>query len=251
MEIFELKQNPKICGYFKDKVSLFRYFYIKECEEVFYKKLLERGWRRFGNYFFVPECGECNLCVSIRWDCEKFNFSTTQKRILKQSSFVTLSIQKPTLSKSHLELYDKYHKIMQDKKGWEYQKISPEIYYDTFVQGFMEFGYEFLYHIEGNLVGVALVDILQDCLSAVYCFYDHDFAKYSLGTFSILKQIEFAKTKGIKYIYPGYWIENHPSMGYKEKFKPFEVLINRPTLEEEPIWVKEQDALYKSNFTSF
>lgn len=239
MEIFELEQNPKICGYFKEKESLYRYFYIKECREDFYKELLERGWRRFGNYFFVPECQGCSLCISIRQDCENFSFSKTQKKILKQSKFITLSIQKPTLSKSHLELYDKYHKAMQDKKGWEYQKVTPEVYYDTFVQGFMEFGYEFLYHIDGILVGVALVDILQDCISAVYCFYDHDFAKYSLGTFSILKQIEFAKSKGIKYLYPGYWIKDHPSMGYKEKFKPFEVLINRPSLEEKPIWKKE------------
>ncbi|MDX9744402.1 MAG: hypothetical protein RBT59_11320 [Arcobacteraceae bacterium] len=36
----------------------------------------------------------------------------------------------------------------------------------------------------------------------------------------------------------GYWIQNHHSMGYKEDYAPFDVLKNRPTLDEECIWEK-------------
>ena len=73
----------------------------------------------------------------------------------------------------------------------------------------------------------------------MYCYYDHDFKKFSIGSYSILKQIAFAKEYNIKYLYPGYWIKDHYSMGYKEKFKPFEVLQNRPNLNEYSIWIKE------------
>ena len=92
-------------------------------------------------------------------------------------------------------------------------------------------------------MGVALVDILDNAISAVYCYYDHNFAKYSIGSYSILKQIAIAKEYNIKYFYPGYWIKNHYSMGYKEKFKPFEILINRPNLNEEAIWKKEESCI--------
>ena len=143
------------------------------------------------------------------------------------------------MSFEHLELYEKYHRVMHDKKGWEYQKSTLEIYYETFVQGYQDFGYEFDYYYEEKLVGVALVDVLDNAISAVYCYYDHDFKKFSIGSYSILKQIAFAKEYNIKYLYPGYWIKDHYSMGYKEKFKPFEVLQNRPNLNEYSIWIKE------------
>ena len=92
-------------------------------------------------------------------------------------------------------------------------------------------------------MGVAFVDILDNAISAVYFYYDHNFAKYSIGSYSILKQIASAKEYNIKYFYPGYWIKNHYSMGYKEKFKPFEILINRPNLNEEAIWKKEESCI--------
>lgn len=237
MEIYELTQSTKPCSYLENEKALFRYFYIKQCNVFFYEELLQRGWRRFGNYFFVPICSNCDACISIRQDCEKFIFSQSQKRILKRK--ITFCVQKPTLSQRHLELYNQYHRIMNQKKGWEYFEISLDAYYDTFVQGHQEFGYEFDYYIDGVLVGVALVDILPQSISAVYCYYDHAFAKYSLGSYSILKQIQIAKEYNIKYLYPGYWIKNHYSMGYKEHFRPFEILVNRPSLEDKPLWVKE------------
>lgn len=237
MEIFELVQAPKVCSYLPDCEATFRYFYIQGCTPSFYYKLLDRGWRRFGNYFFVPICKECKACITIRQDCEAFVFSKSQKRILKNP--LTLKVFRPRVTQTHLALYDQYHKKMQDKKGWDYQNITPEAYYETFVQGYQSFGYEFDYYYEEQLVGVALVDILPNSISAVYCYYDHNFEKFSIGTYSILKQITIAKEYNIKYLYPGYWIKNHHSMGYKERFKPFEILSNRPHLNEETIWIKE------------
>lgn len=237
MEIYELIQTPRPCSYLPNVEAKFRYFYIKNCTADFYYHLLERGWRRFGNYFFAPICSGCEKCISIRQDCMLFEFSKSHKRILKNP--LRLEIRRPYVSEKHLELYAKYHQNMEVKKGWEFQGINLETYYDTFVQGFLDFGYEFDYYIEDRLVGVAYVDITSLGISALYCYYDHNFSTYSIGTYSILKQIEVAKKYNIRYFYPGYWIVNHHSMGYKERFKPFEILCNRPSLEDTPIWVKE------------
>lgn len=237
MEVYELIQEPRVCSYLADHMAKFHYFYIKDCSVSFYVHLLERGWRRFGNYFFAPICEECVACISIRQDCSLFNFSKSHQRVLKQP--IVTQIRRPWVSEAHLKLYDKYHQMMQTKKGWTHQNITLEVYYDTFVQGFLDFGYELDYYIENKLVGVAFMDIMEGAISGVYCYYDHDYARYSIGTYSILKQIQIAKSYNIRYLYPGYWIPNHISMGYKERFKPFEILCNRPSLEEKPLWVKE------------
>lgn len=81
-----------------------------------------------------------------------------------------------------------------------------------------------------------MVDILPKSISAIYCYYDHDYSDLSIGKFSILAQIKIAKELNIPYIYLGYWIKDHFSMGYKEAYTPFETLENRATLNETPIW---------------
>ena len=84
------------------------------------------------------------------------------------------------------------------------------------------------------------MDILENSISSIYCYYDHDYSDLSIGKFSILAQIKIAKELNIPYIYLGYWIKDHFSMGYKEAYEPFEVLINRANFDEKPIWKKNE-----------
>jgi arginine-tRNA-protein transferase len=127
---------------------------------------------------------------------------------------------------------------MNDKKDWPYSPIDIDDYVKSYVDGKEEFAKEFLYMKDDKLIGVALVDILPKAISAIYCYYDHEYSDLSIGKFSILAQIKIAKELKIPYIYLGYWIKDHFSMGYKEAYSPFEILENRANLQEEPIWSK-------------
>ncbi|WP_104696958.1 MULTISPECIES: arginyltransferase [unclassified Helicobacter] len=230
MKLIEFFPQETPCSYLANQTSKFRYFYIEECTEHFYEGLLERGYRRFGLHFFVPDCKNCNACKTIRQDVEKFVFTKSHKRVLKKNSNVRVEVTRPLLTQEKLELYDKYHRVMQDKKGWVYQRVSEEYYNDTFVLGYEDFGYELDYYIEDKLVAVGFVDILKSAMSAIYFFYDHSFEKQSLGTLNILVQMRLAKQKKIPYLYLGHWIPNHQSLGYKSRFLPFEILYNTPDL---------------------
>lgn len=230
------------CAYIEGLETKFHYSAIEGCSEGFYNALLERGWRRFGEMFFAPFCDFCTECISIRYIVNDFKLSKNHKRILSNASSIKISFQKPTFSTDKVILYNKYHSKMNIKKGWEYNQIDKDKYNYMFVNGSNNFGNELCFFYKEQLIGVALVDILRNfnAMSAIYFFYDHDFANLSLGTLSLLRQFELAKTLGIKYIYPGYWIKNHHSLGYKERFKPFEILQNRPNIYEKPQWIKYQ-----------
>lgn len=236
-ENVEFFEENKECSYFSNETSDMRYKYLSSCSQEEYQNMLERGWRRFGQMHFVPECKNCTKCISIRIDAKNYKFSRSDKRILKKNIDTALYIQPPSLSLEHLTLYDKYHATMNEKKDWPYNPISPSEYQRSYVEGKADYAQEFLYVREDKLVAVALTDILPNAISSIYCYYDHDYERYSLGKFSILAQIKVAKELNIPYIYLGYWIKNHFSMGYKEQFAPFEILTNRASLEEEPLWV--------------
>ncbi len=62
--------------------------------------------------------------------------------------------------------------------------------------------------------------------SAIYTFYSSEHAYLSLGTYSIIKQIQFCQSRGIPYFYLGYFIAKNKSLVYKSNFRPNEVYIN-------------------------
>lgn len=69
-----------------------------------------------------------------------------------------------------------------------------------------------------SLRAVAVTDLTGDALSAVYTFYHPAYEQRGLGTYAILRQIEWAKRAGLRHLYLGYWIEGHPKMDYKRRF---------------------------------
>ncbi len=235
---FEFIEEDRNCSYFTNEKSDIRYQYINSCKSDDYQKKLEHGWRRFGKVHFVPECKNCTKCISMRIDVKNFEFSKSQKRVLNKNKNTKLYIRPPSLTKEHINLYNKYHKTMNEKKLWPYNVIDADEYIKSYVEGNVEFAKEFLFIRDEKLVGVTLVDILPKSISAIYSFYDHNYEELSIGKFSILSQIKIAKELNIPYIYLGYWIDKHYSMGYKEEYEPFEILTNRVSLDEEAIWEK-------------
>ncbi len=77
----------------------------------------------------------------------------------------------------------------------------------------------FLYVRDNELIGVALVDILPESLSSIYCFYDHDFEDLSI--WKILYSCTNKNCKRVKYSIYLFRILDKRSLfnGYKESYK--------------------------------
>jgi arginine-tRNA-protein transferase len=79
-------------------------------------------------------------------------------------------------------------------------------------------------HGSGDLLAVALTDVLSDGLSMVYSFFEPDEATRSLGTLMVLDHIARARRMGLAYVYLGYWVRGSRKMDYKSRFLPQERL---------------------------
>jgi len=231
---FSTLQTP--CVYIDGPLMKMEYKYIKDCSLALSSKLIQRGWRRFGHYYSRPACGSCTACESMRVNTKEFIFSKSVRRIMKKNADTRILIRKPSISNDHLALYEKYHRYMEQKKGWEYYPLTIESYADLYAKGASDFGYEVLYIRDEKLIGVDLVDFLEDGLSSIYFYYDPDYREYSLGKFSLYKQIEMAKERELAWLYLGYYVKECGSLNYKTAYKPNEILQNNPTLSEETIW---------------
>jgi len=239
LDIIEFSTLENKCVYQDNKMMKMEYKFIKNSPLQLNTKLIQRGWRRFGNYFSRPVCQGCNDCISLKIDVENFKLSRSAKRVYKKNnrSNTKVLVRTPSVTNEHIELYKKFHYYMKEKKGWDNYHISTSTYEDLYVAGHSFYGKEILYFVDGKLVGVDLVDFLEDGISAIYFFYDPDYSHLSLGRYSIYKQIEFAKKLDLRWIYLGYAVENCDSLNYKFDYKPHLKLINNPNLNEEAIWL--------------
>jgi arginine-tRNA-protein transferase len=225
------------CSYIEGNSVRMNYKYVKNASLAFNTAVIKRGWRRFGNYYFHPICNGCNECKSLRIDVENFTLSRSQKKANNRNKDTRIIVQKPTISNLHLSLYDKYHHFKSKNDGWKHKSITTRNYIENFVEGAGDMGKEVLYIKDDKLIGVDLIDIVEDGISSIYFFYDPDFSRLSLGTYSLLYQIKLAKILDLKWIYLGYYVDGCKAFAYKTNFKPQHILDGFPDINQKPNWL--------------
>lgn len=228
--------NDNNCAYIPGKRMRMHSKKVEDVSKTFATAVAQRGWRRFGRNFVYPACVDCTECKSMRIDVANYKYSKSQRKTINKNEETKIVIQEPGITQERIDLYNKYHFYKAQRDGWKHKDISMQEYYENFVDGAYDFGKELLYFIDDKLVGVDLIDILDDGISSIYCYYDPDYPKLSLGTYSLLYEIKLAEMLGLEWVYLGYWIEGYKAFEYKEKFQPLEILEGYPLISEKPDW---------------
>lgn len=235
-EILRTVEEPRSCSYLPEETASLEYRLVAGLTADEYSGLLARGYRRFGQQLFRPACQACRQCISLRVEVERFRPSRSQQRAWRRNAPVEAELQPLFLSRQHLELYRLYHQDMTARRGWREVQVSPESFAESFLLGGGRFARQWLFRKEGRLVGVAFMDEVTDAVSMVYYFHHPGWRPDSPGTFSILTQIDYARRRGLKYAYLGYWIGRCGSMSYKAAFRPHQILRAYPSDDQEPVW---------------
>jgi len=224
------------CAYIPGNKVRMHYKYVSNASKKFATAVITRGWRRFGKYFFHPICNGCSECKSLRINAKEYHFTKSQKKAIRRNKNTKIIVQEPSLTSAHISLYNKYHAHKSRTDNWQHRNISQREYHENFVDGAHDFGKEVLYIVDDKLVGVDLIDVLDDGISSIYFYYDPDYARLSLGTYSLLYQIKLAGILDLPWIYLGYWVDGCKAFAYKPKFQPQEILEDFPHISELPQW---------------
>lgn len=237
-EVFRVVEEPRQCSYLSAERASLEYRIVTDLGRDDYEDLLARGYRRFGHQLFRPACRRCQQCVSLRVLVQEFSPTRSQRRVVRKNAHVRAVLEPVSVTSTHLELFNRYHRFMAEHRGWQRDLITREEYLESFAAGSNEVGLQWMFYAEDRLVGVALMDETTAAISLVYSFYDPDWRGASAGTFAVLTQLEYARQKKLRYAYPGYWIAACPSMSYKNRFTPYERLTRHPADREQPLWVR-------------
>jgi leucyl-tRNA---protein transferase len=188
-----------------------------------YGELVRLGFRRSGAFTYRPYCDHCRACVPVRVPVQRFRASRSQRRANRRHGSLTTTRRELAYDSEHYALYLRYQRSRHAGGGMD--QDSREQYQHFLLHSNVSTSlYEF--RLDGQLQMVSLVDRLEDGLSSVYTFFDPTVASSSLGTYSILWQIDWCNRLGLSYLYLGYWISQSRKMAYKASFRPIEGFIS-------------------------
>lgn len=188
-----------------------------------YSRLIEQGFRRSGDQVYRPHCPECTACCPVRIPVDTFKPSRNQRRCEHKNLTTRTRIKPAVFNQQHYDMYLRYQQhrhrssSMAESSPEDYMNFLTCEWSDTL---FIEFW------IEQRLAAVAIVDRLDNALSAVYTFFDPEYSTYSPGVFSVLWQIKQAQRWRLDYIYLGFWIEACRKMSYKTQYRPIQGFLD-------------------------
>jgi len=188
-----------------------------------YSLLSDYGFRRSGPHLYRPGCEACSACIPIRVPVSAFTPNRAQRRNARRNADLHLSETPLSLS---AECFDLYLRYMQWRHpGSSMDDTDPAQFAAAFDSGWCD-TVQLNFRLDGLLVAVAIADRLAGGLSAVYTYFDPDYAARGLGTYAIIRQINAARDASLNWLYLGYWIEASDKMRYKSRYIPHERFEN-------------------------
>jgi arginine-tRNA-protein transferase len=188
-----------------------------------YSQLIELGYRRSGSHTYRPHCKNCRECIPCRIPVNRYRPNRSQRRCLQRNINCATQLVKAGFKQEHFRLYERYvnarhaHGTMANPLPEDYSQFLYSDWSNTFFIDIRQ---------NGELLAVAVCDLVNSGLSAVYSFFEPDLPRRGLGTYCILKMIEQTRVMGLDYLYLGYLIHGSSKMKYKQYFQPLEALIN-------------------------
>lgn len=190
------------------------------------------GFRRSQNIAYRPACEQCRACVSVRIIINEFKRSQSYKRIWTRNKDLISTAIEPVATEEQYQLFRSYlnkrHQAggMSDMSDLDYAMMVEDTFVNTqLIEYRIRTGNELEDpESKGELIAVALTDVLSDGLSMVYSFFSAKETNRSLGTYMILDHIQRARAAGLPYVYLGYWVKGSQKMHYKIRFQPQEHL---------------------------
>ncbi len=208
------------CPYLPGRRSRTEAYRLDGTQGNVYGRLLTLGFRRSGQVVYRPRCRGCTECRSTRVPVDQFVMSRSMRRTWRRNADLRVEEGKPVPSDEKLDLFCRYLDAQHDNTMSRTSETFHDFLYSSPIDTV-----EFCYQLGERLIGVSIVDRWDNGASSVYMYFDPDFASRSLGTYSILWEIEYCRRRGVPYYYLGYYVAGSKTMSYKSRFRPNEMLV--------------------------
>ncbi len=187
-----------------------------------YDQYLASGWFRGSVMLYKMDllCLDERLfsVVNIRLNLGQHAPTARQRKVMRrvESRFtVTYAHAHPTAPKEAL-----YAQHKARFKGFIHNTLTE--YLSAGFQGTVFDTREVCVYDGDRLIAVSYFDLGEQSMASLLGLYDAEYARYSLGTYTLLKEAEYGVRTGRKWFYPGYILDRASDFDYKLRLGPME-----------------------------
>lgn len=199
----------------------------------FYQHLTEHNFRRSSDVLYRPYCLSCQACQAVRINPDEFKPDRSLRRLMKkavQAGWYWRHNSKPDVSACY-PLYERY--ISSRHADGIMYPPAPEHLEQLFSCSWLQVS-TLEQYVDGELVGVMVLDHLPRGLSAVYSFYAgatstasaSNTGVFAFGNLAILAGLQLTRALDLPFFYLGYLVDGSAKMQYKARFTPQQRLID-------------------------
>jgi leucyl-tRNA---protein transferase len=183
-----------------------------------WESLLEEGHDRLGTlvrrtqFAYDDAIGYAQrmpLRYNLSPDTEPFQFSKSQRKLLRNNAGLAYKFVVAVNSNEKQQLFERWY---TDRFG------HPESLSVWFMQDAPIRSYDLLVYKNDKLIACSNFDITDNAQYSNIAFYDPDEKHLNLGTWTMLKEIEFGLKNNKLIHYPGYAYMEPSKFEYKKKF---------------------------------
>ena len=180
--------------------------------------LLAGGLRRSGAVVYYTRCHACQACEPTRVDVQSFQPTRSMRRVLRRAERdLALTWQTPRVDPDRVALYNR-HRSQRGLGNDDYPIDAAD--YRAFLTDSCFHTLELEIKKDGQLIGISIMDVGRQSVSAVYTHFDPAAARYSPGTLAVLQQISWARNYHRRWVYLGLYVASNAHLNYKAKFLP-------------------------------
>lgn len=186
--------------------------------------LLAAGWRLLGYSVIRHNFAVCRgrICrtipLRIRLD-SPLDFSKSQRQVLRRNAGLEVRCAPVCITPEKEALFLLHSERFQDRRPLSvYSFLHPRAY-EVPVDGL-----EFSVYDSGQLVACSFMHLGAQAVSGTYCFFNPDCKRQSLGTLTLLLELQLAQRLGKQYYYHGYCYDVPSEFDYKLNFHNLEAM---------------------------
>lgn len=176
---------------------------------------LEYGWYRMGQSIFTCHFlfFEDNLYspIWLRLPLERYHFRKSLRKIKRKVEDHFEVQVRPMLIDEEKELL--FQQFKKHFKGKLYGSLKEALFDGTDHNVFTS--WEVAIFDKGRLIAFSIFDLGHLSIASIKAVYDNDYRPYSLGIYTMLREIQFGWEKGFEYYYPGYFVPGYDRFDYK------------------------------------
>ncbi|MDX2133879.1 MAG: hypothetical protein SFV52_03810 [Saprospiraceae bacterium] len=181
----------------------------------------EDGWCYWADLMFRRNHwewrGEACRVIMLRIRLDGFTFSKSQRRTLRRNLDLTVYRRSIRITERHEHLFELHaERFSHNKPSTIYGFFSP---WSSIMPSH---GMQFDVFLQDRMVASSFFHLGKRSMSGNYGIFDPSETTRSLGTYTMLREIEAAKNFGLRYYYPGFVYDIPSEFDYKLFFNNLE-----------------------------